>query len=183
VREPGSNYFKDQKPGVLLEAPPAKADDKTDTGALPSDFLVGYPPGQPAEILKPGEGKLIKAGSDILFAVHCTRNGRSLMDRTRLGLVFSQGNSPKTASDLSASNEPSRFLPGDPNYKVDASFEVMNEVQLVGVHPHMHTRGKDFEYRLVFPKGETRTILRVPAYSWHWQLWCNLNERVHSAFR
>jgi hypothetical protein len=66
---------------------------------------------------------------------------------------------------------------------VDASFEVMNEVQLVGVHPHMHTRGKDFEYRLVFPKGETRTILRVPAFSWHWQLWCNLNERVHSAFR
>jgi hypothetical protein len=51
VREPGSNYFKDQKPGVLLEAPPAKADDKTATGALPSDFLVGYPPGQPAEIL------------------------------------------------------------------------------------------------------------------------------------
>jgi hypothetical protein len=62
------------------------------------------------------------------------------MDRTRLGLVFGQGNSPKTASDLSASNEPSRFLPGDPNFKVDASFEVMNEVQLVGVHPHMHTR-------------------------------------------
>ena len=38
----------------------------------------------------------------------------------------------------------------------------------------MHTRGKDFEYRLVFPSGETKTILRVPAYNWHWQLWYNL---------
>jgi hypothetical protein len=69
---------------------PAKADDKTDAGALPSDFLVGYPPRQPAEILKPGEGKLIKAGSDIVFGVHCTPNGRAVMDRTRLGLVLAK---------------------------------------------------------------------------------------------
>jgi hypothetical protein len=42
----------------------------------------------------------------------------------------------------------------------------------------MHTRGKDFEYRLVFPNGETRTILQVPAYNWHWQLWYNLQEPI-----
>ena len=45
LREPGSNYFKDQKPGVFFIAPPPKADEKTDTSALPSDFLVGYAPG------------------------------------------------------------------------------------------------------------------------------------------
>src|SRR5258708_39639400 len=66
VREPGSNYFKDQKPGVFFEAPPPKQDEKTDTSALPSDFLVGYAPGQPGEILRPGQAKLIKAGSDIV---------------------------------------------------------------------------------------------------------------------
>jgi hypothetical protein len=70
VREPGSNYFKDQKPGVFFEAVPSKTDEKVDTSALPSDFLVGYAPGQPAEILPPGEAKLIKAGSDIVFEVH-----------------------------------------------------------------------------------------------------------------
>ena len=48
IREPGSNYFKDQKPGVFFEAPPAKTDENVDTSALPSDFLVGYAPGQPA---------------------------------------------------------------------------------------------------------------------------------------
>src|SRR5580692_1996873 len=45
--EPGSNYFKDQKKGVFFVAPPPKVDEKTDTSALPSDFLVGYAPGQP----------------------------------------------------------------------------------------------------------------------------------------
>ena len=90
VREPGSNYFKDQKPGVFFEAPPAKTDEKTDTSALPSDFLVGYAPGQPAEILQPGQGKLIKAGSDIVFEVHYTPNGKAVMDQTKLGLVLAR---------------------------------------------------------------------------------------------
>ena len=31
---------------------------------------------------------------------------------------------------------------------------------------------------LVFPNGETQTILRVPAYNWHWQLWYNLSEPI-----
>ncbi len=31
------------------------------------------------------------------------------------------------------------------------------DVTLYGLHPHMHGRGKDFEYRVRFPNGETRT--------------------------
>src|SRR5258708_5507709 len=54
LREPGSNYFKDQKPGVFFIAPPPKVDEKTDTSALPSDFLVRYAPGQAAQLLHPG---------------------------------------------------------------------------------------------------------------------------------
>jgi hypothetical protein len=178
VREPGSNYFKDQKPGQFFEAPPAKVDEKVDTSALPSDFLVGYAPGQPAEILQPGQGKLIKAGSDIVFEVHYTPNGKPVMDRTKLGLVLAKQVPRNRVQTLSASNGTFKIPPGDPNYKVDASFEVAKEVTLASIHPHMHTRGKDFEYRLVFPSGETRTILKVPAYNWHWQLWYNLEEPI-----
>jgi hypothetical protein len=178
VREPGSNYFKDRKPGVFFEAPPAKTDEKVDTSALPSDFLVGYAPGQPAEILRPGQAKLIKAGSDIVFEVHYMANGTAVMDQTKLGLVFAKEPPKLRVQTLSASNGTFKIPPGDPNYRVDASFEVAKEVTLAAVHPHMHTRGKDFEYRLVFPSGETRTILRVPEYNWHWQLWYNLDEPV-----
>ena len=34
----------------------------------------------------------------------------------------------------------------------------------------MHLRGKDFEYRLTLPSGETQTLLKVPSYSFSWQL-------------
>jgi hypothetical protein len=177
IREPGSNYFKDQKPGVFFEAPPAK-DENVDTSALPSDFLVGYAPGQPAEVLPTGEAKLVKAGSDIVFEVHYTPNGKAVMDRTKLGLVFATEPPKKRVQTLSAVNGTFKIPPGDPNYRVDASFEIRKEVILASIHPHMHARGKDFEYRIVFPGGETRTILRVPQYNWHWQLWYNLDEPI-----
>jgi len=176
LREPGSNYFKDQKPGVFFEAPPPKTDEKTDTSALPSDFLVGYAPGQPPEVLHPGEGKLIKAGSDIVFEVHYTPNGTATTDQTKLGLIFTKAPPKERVLTLSASNGTFKIPPGDPNYRVDATFEVRKDVTLVALHPHMHARGKDFEYRLIFPDGRKETILSVPAYNWHWQLWYNLTD-------
>src|SRR5271168_3142798 len=77
-----------------------------------------------------------------------------------------------------ASNGTFKIPPGDPDYKVDASFEVQKDVKLVALHPHMHSRGKSFEYRLTFPDGRTETILSVPAFNWHWQLWYNLTDPI-----
>jgi hypothetical protein len=176
VREPGSSYFKDQKPGVFFEAPPAKAEEKTDTSALPSDFLIGYAPGQPAEVLGPGQAKLIKAGSDIVLEVHYMPMGTPTTDQTKVGLVFAKQPPKERVLTLSAVNGTFKIPPGDPNYRVDASFEVATDLKLAGLHPHMHTRGKDFEYRIVYPDGRTETILRVPKYNWRWQLWYNLAE-------
>jgi hypothetical protein len=176
VREPGSSYFKDQKPGVFFEAPPSKTEEKADTSALPSDFLIGYAPGQPAEVLGPGQAKLIKAGSDLVLEVHYMPMGTPTTDQTKVGLVFAKQPPKERVLTLSAVNGTFKIPPGDPNYRVDASFEVATDLKLAGLHPHMHTRGKDFEYRIVYPGGRTETILRVPKYNWRWQLWYNLAE-------
>jgi hypothetical protein len=178
VRAPGSNWFKDMQPGVFFIAPQVKTTEQPDTSALPSDFLVGYAPGQPAEILAPGQAKLIKAGSDIVFQVHYTPNGKATQDRARLGIVFAKEPPKQRVLTLSATNGTFKIPPGDPNYRVDASFEVATEVKLSGLHPHMHGRGKDFEYRLVYPTGESQTILKVPRYNWHWQNWYTLEHPI-----
>jgi hypothetical protein len=177
VREPGSHWLKDAKPGVFFVAPKPKEDD-ADTSALPSDFLVGYAPGQPPEILAPGQAKLIKAGSDLVLEIHYTTNGRASTDRSKFGLVFAKQPPKERVLTLSATNGKFKIPPGDPNYKVDAEFELGTTVKLLGLHPHMHGRGKDFEYRIVYPTGETETLLRVPRYDWHWQLWYTLTKPI-----
>ena len=173
IREPGSHWLRNEPPGVFFVAPKV-TDDKTDTSALPSDFLVGYAPGQPPEILEPGQGKLIKAGSDLVLEIHYTTNGTPSTDRSKFGLVFAKQPPKERVLTLSATNGKFKIPPGDPNYRVDAEFELGTAVKLASLHPHMHGRGKDFEYRIAYPNGEAQTILRVPRYNWHWQLWYNL---------
>jgi Copper type II ascorbate-dependent monooxygenase, C-terminal domain len=178
VREPKSNWFRGEKPGQFFIAPQVKTKEQPDTSALPSDFLVGYAPGQPAEILRPGQAKLIKAGSDIVFQVHYTPNGKPTRDQTKLGIVFAKEPPKERVLTLSATNGTFSIPPGDPNYRVDASFEVGTQVMLTGLHPHMHGRGKDFLYRLVYPTQESQIILSVPHYNWHWQNWYTLEKPI-----
>ena len=35
--------------------------------------------------------------------------------------------------------------------------------------PHMHLRGKDFQYTVTYPDGAPRSLLSVPAYDFGWQ--------------
>jgi hypothetical protein len=53
VREPGSDWLKEAKPGIPFVPTKAKVDDKQEKAELPSDFLVGYAPGQPPETNEP----------------------------------------------------------------------------------------------------------------------------------
>ena len=173
IREPHSHWLREAPIGEFFVAPKPK-DNDVDTSALPSDFLVGYAPGQPPEELPPGQAKLIKAGSDFVLEIHYTTNGTAALDRSKFGLVFAKHAPAERVLTLSATNGTFKIPPGDPNYRVDAAFQLAADVKLTALHPHMHGRGKDFEYRLVLPSGETQTLLRVPRYNWHWQLWYTL---------
>jgi Copper type II ascorbate-dependent monooxygenase, C-terminal domain len=48
--------------------------------------------------------------------------------------------------------------------------EFLADAELVSMFPHMHMRGKDMSYQLIFPNGETETLLKVPRYDFNWQM-------------
>ncbi|MGI8990943.1 MAG: thiol-disulfide isomerase [Bryobacteraceae bacterium] len=163
VRPPGSKWMKDAQPGVPFV--PAKGG-----GEGNGEFLVGYAPGTLPEILEPGRAKLIKAGSDFIFQMHYTANGKEGVDRSKIGLVFATEPVKERVYTLAAMNNKFEIPAGDANYQVDSSFEFGSEAKVVALFPHMHLRGKDFEYRAVYPTGEKEMLLNVPHYSFSWQL-------------
>ena len=93
---------------------PKVTDDSTDTSALPSDFLVGYAPGQPPEILPPGQGKLVKAGSDFVMEIHYTTNGKASADRSKFGLVFAKEPPQRARADAFRHQRQIQDSPGRP---------------------------------------------------------------------
>ena len=165
VRPPGSKWLAGIKPGVPY-VPPKEESDMGNAG-----FLVGYAPGLPPTALPPGRAKLIRAGSDIIFQMHYTANGKAGTDQTRIGLKFADDSEVKErVLTLTASNHDFTIPPGEANVQVESSFEFGDATRIVSFLPHMHLRGKDFEYQAIYPTGETQTLLKVPNYSFSWQL-------------
>jgi hypothetical protein len=140
--------------------------------------LVGTAPGEEAMVLPDGVGRLVKAGSILVLQMHYTPNGTAQKDRTSIGLVFSRKPIEKSASGGAAINRWFAIPPGDDNYAVRSSYTFREDSHIMNLMPHMHLRGKDFEYRLVYPDGTSRIILSVPRYDFNWQTRYEFKEPV-----
>ena len=167
VREPGSKWMKDAKPGV----PWVPTKENGGGGMGNAEFLVGYAPGVPPMQHPDGRAKLIKAGSDIVLQIHYTANGKDAYDQSTVGLKYASGPVVERAITLPAANSRFAIPAGDSNYEVKSSFEFGTDTKITMLAPHMHLRGKDFLYKVVYPTGEEQTLLSVPAYDFNWQLW------------
>ncbi|HEY6305347.1 MAG TPA: thiol-disulfide isomerase [Candidatus Angelobacter sp.] len=193
VRPPGSQWLKDAKPGepfvpVIHKRdangagigtdprspdPQQRSQQQQQQGAAAAnEFLVAYVPGIQPQVfnLTGNSAKLIPAGSDIVLQMHYTPNGKPGTDVTKVGLALAKETPKFRYLTIGASTFQFAIPANDPNYEVHSQVTFEQDAQLVWLQPHMHLRGKDFEYRLVFPTGETDTALRVPNYSFSWQL-------------
>jgi hypothetical protein len=165
VRPPNSKWLAGIKPGVPY-VPPKEESDMSD-----AEFLVGYAPGMPPDAFPAGRAKLIRAGSDIVFQMHYTTNGHAGIDQTKIGMVFADPASVKErVMTLAATNDKFEIPAGDSNYQAESEFEFGTGTRIVALMPHMHLRGKDFEFTAIYPTGESQVLLRVPNYSFSWQL-------------
>ncbi|MBI4905665.1 MAG: thiol-disulfide isomerase [Acidobacteria bacterium] len=145
-------------------------DPKENLSGTGGNLLVGWAPGDPPVIFQPGTAKLLRAGSKLRFQMHYTPNGKATTDRSYIGLRLAK-NAPKyRAYTGRAMNFGLRIPPGDPNYEVKATFTAKEDMRINGLMPHMHVRGKDFQYTVVYPDGRSDVLLKVPRYDFNWQL-------------
>ncbi|QQS47041.1 MAG: thiol-disulfide isomerase [Acidobacteriota bacterium] len=138
----------------------------------PDGMLIGWAPGMSPLTLRPGNAKLIKKGSVLIFQMHYTTTGVAAKDQTKVGLWFSKGPVEKRVITRGVATDPRKLVipAGDPNFEARSSLVFEEDVHLHMFMPHMHVRGKDFEYKLVYPDGTSKILLRVPKYDFNWQL-------------
>ncbi len=139
-------------------------------GFTTSDILMVYTPGNSFDEWKPGIAKRIKAGSDLVLQMHYTARSTAAEDRTRIGLVFATEPPKQAVLSLQMSNDRFVIPPGDSDYRVQVSGTLPNDALLISMFPHMHLRGKGFEYLITEPNGHVETLLKVRHYDFQWQL-------------
>jgi len=169
IREPGSEWLKDRPSGAAFALPIVKS-------LTTSDILMVYTPGNSSDRWPPGMAKKIKAGSDLILQMHYTTHGKRAMDRTRVGIAFAREPPKQAILTLQMGNDKFVIPPGDPNYRVAVSGTLPNDALLLSLLPHMHLRGKGFEYQIAEPNGRVETLLKVTNYDFNWQLNYRLKE-------
>ncbi len=157
---------------VNPESPEAANQQRQRRTNNPDGMLLGWAPGMSALTLRPGNAKLVKKGSVLIFQMHYTTNGKEGKDRTAIGLYFAKNPVEKRMMTKGISTDPRKLVipPGDSNFESRSSQVFNEDVHIHMFMPHMHVRGKDFEYKLVYPDGKEKVLLRVPKYDFNWQL-------------
>lgn len=140
--------------------------------------LVGWAPGEAPLELRAGQAKLVKKGSVLVFQVHYTTNGEPGKDRSSVGLIFSKAPVEKRVITAGASQASFVIPAGAPNHEVTSEFTFKEDSHIDSLHPHMHMRGKDFKYTLVYPDGKSKVLLSVPRWDFGWQLTYVLKEEL-----
>ncbi len=131
--------------------------------------LCGFAPGDLPSVYEKGTAKRIPAGSDLIFQLHYTPNGKMASDRSKLGLIFAKEPVKHQAHTRPIAQDKFRIPPGADNHEVKSEFTFPKDTHLLSFMPHMHLRGKSFQYKATYPDGRSETLLSVPAYDFGWQ--------------
>ncbi|SPF34515.1 conserved hypothetical protein [Candidatus Sulfotelmatobacter kueseliae] len=140
-----------------------------------SDLLLVYAPGSSPDEWPDGMAKFVPAGSDLVFQMHYTTNGAPDEDQTSIGLVFAKTPPKQRVVTLQLNNHALIIPPGADNFRVEVQGTLPNDATLLSLFPHMHLRGKRFEYDIVHDDDSVEVLLRVN-YHFHWQLSYRLAE-------
>ena len=175
VRPPESKWMRNAKVGEPVGR-------QAESGiSVYEEILDFHVPGAVPHALPQGQAKLVKAGSDLVFQMHYTSNGKAATDRTRIGIVFAKQPPKERIFTLQIANRGFAIPPGAADFPVSSKLTLQADARIVALNPHMHVRGKSFEFRVATsPQSDPQVLLRVPRYDFSWQLQYYLAEPLNS---
>jgi Copper type II ascorbate-dependent monooxygenase, C-terminal domain len=170
IRPPGAQWLRHAPVGVPFTAANLTDEQgRQDAHWTDADVLLVYAPGSSPDYWPAGMAKLIPRGSDLVFQMHYTTNGHSASDQTSIGLVFAAQPPQQRVLTLQLTNDRFVIPPGADDYRVEVHGTLPNDATLLSFFPHMHLRGKRFEYNVIHADSSVETLLRVN-YDFYWQL-------------
>jgi hypothetical protein len=154
---------------IVYVAPTREKRGQRREDGIGEGFLAPFAPGDMPAVFPEGSAKKLPKGATLIFQMHYTPNGVEGKDRSSVGLIFTKQPPKHEVRTRSIAKKEFVIPAGDANYKVVSSSTFKEDAELLSLLPHMHLRGKDFDYRVTYPDGKSEIILSVPHYDFSWQ--------------
>jgi len=126
-------------------------------------LLIGWAPGGEAERFPEGTGRLLPAGSKVVFQLHYTTSGKAESDETEIGLYFHDDAPDQEYVVLGPVNFQFKIPPRTKHHPVVAKYPIKRLTKIHAVLPHMHYRGKSMNYVAHYPDG-TEEMMSLSCY-------------------
>ena len=141
-----------------------------------------YVPGsQPLDFRFHNAAKLIPGKKPIRIEVHYTPNGKETTDQTMVGFTLAKGAAKRQYITLAPTSmvdtRKVRIPAGEPDWQTRGELTFNQDAELVWFMPHMHLRGKDMTFELIYPNGRTETVLSAK-FNYAWQLGYETEEPI-----
>jgi hypothetical protein len=156
-------------------------EQQTGEGNFTTMEAVYAPGSQPLDFRYSDSAKLIKAGKPIRIEVHYTPNGKETSDQTQVAFTLAKAPAQRRFVMMAPEHlvDPRKPIPpGDANYETSGTLTFKQDADLVWFMPHMHLRGKDMTFRLVYPDGREETVLSAK-FNFNWQLGYEVEKPIH----
>src|SRR5215471_9800277 len=160
------------KAAVVADTSASRPSRLNGIGTVTTMEAVYAPGSQPLDFRYNKSAKLVKGGKPIRLEVHYTPNGKETSDQTMVGFTLAKDPAQRrfvmmAPTSLADARKP--IPAGESNFETTGEMTFLQDVELVWFMPHMHLRGKDMTFRLLYPNGREDTVLSTK-FNFQWQL-------------
>ena len=132
-------------------------------------FWGAYVPGNEGRTYPPGVARKLPAGARLRFQIHYTPSGKPATNQLELGLCFAPQPPEYEVRTAGLAQRKLRIPPMAADHVETKSRFAPADLQILSLMPHLHTRGKSFQYTLQVPGQAPQTLLEIPRYDFNWQ--------------
>lgn len=155
-------------------------DDNPDFNVLEvinRDQFPGYVPGQKPRNFPDGLAQNLPANSDLVIQMHYAPWSVNESDSSSVNIFFAKDNEviERTVKDyimlpfnlVTGTN--SFFILPNQIKKFEGVYTVPADISLVGIFPHMHYLGKNWEVYIENPDGSKTNLIKINDWDFNWQ--------------
>lgn len=141
------------------------------------DQYPGYAPGTKTIFYPDGIGQLLNKGADIVMQIHYAPTTVDYSDSTSVNIFFAKKEEKITryVDDMimlpfNLVSGPFSFnIPRNTTRTFEGRMTMASDLSLVGIYPHMHMLGKNWEVWLQRPDGTRENLIRINDWDFNWQ--------------
>jgi hypothetical protein len=155
-------------------------DDNNDFNILEvinRDQFPGYVPGQKPRKFPDGIAQNLPANSDLVIQMHYAPWSVDESDSSSVNIFFAEENEviERIVKDYImlpfnlTGGANSFFILPNQSKRFEGVYNVPADVSLVGIFPHMHYLGKNWEVYIINPDGTKENLIKINDWDFNWQ--------------